>query len=134
MTRKPLTPTFGIEPGWCARYARLAAEYLSGAKYTPADAWEFADKNNLVLEVTGHKRLIKAIRQGLVIPDKTLVMFYNPNSRKNLPGRKVTHAGLFRGGRDSYFSHLYAGEATHSLDKMVKIFKLVPRQITAPKE
>ena len=113
----------------CAKYARLSAEFLSGAKYAPAPAWDLGDRNQVVKEINGNlEDFVPELIQG-----KTIVLFYNPYSRFNQKGRIGTHATVYLGKKkDLMFAEQYFfAQRAVSYTKLQKR-GLIARQILTP--
>ena len=116
---------------YCARYAVMAAEVLSGAKYVLGDAWELGGKNTII------ENDVKNLRNSLelLVPGESIVIFHNPFSSYNKEGRIGTHAALYLGrNRDLYFAQQYFSKQKAASLRSLRRKLLKPRQILAPKQ
>jgi len=115
---------------YCSRYARLAARALSGALYIPAPAWDLGKMNVIVRDN------VKDLGNfsDLLVPGKSIVIFYNPKSFYNQEGRSGTHAAVYLGRN----GEMVFGEQFFLRQKAVKYSTVkkrgfIPMQILAPK-
>jgi len=116
----------------CARYAVMAANYLSGARYFTEDVWDLGRRNHIVKNLSRTEKLedyIELLEQG-----KSIVIFFNPLSNYNIEGRKGTHAAVYL-GQDK---RLFFAEQYFSKQRIIKLSEmkrllLRPVQIISPK-
>lgn len=87
-------PLLHLEPHMCARYARIASQIMSGELFSPANAWDLHKKNSVIRDVDNY---ILKQSTDILIPQKTIVTFYDAKSSYNIQGRNCTHAMLYIG-------------------------------------
>ena len=120
----------GISLLECSKYARLAAERLSRAQYSPAPAWDLGEKNRVIRNIEGD--LEKFVDD--LVPGKSIVVFYNSWSRFNKENRIGTHAALYLGReRDIYLAEQYFLSQRAVPYSSLKKRGFTAKQILAPK-
>ncbi|MDO8628290.1 MAG: hypothetical protein Q7R56_00880 [Nanoarchaeota archaeon] len=130
-------PQFGIKPYMCARYARLAAHKLTGAEYTPGDAWDFAKNNFIVQHIDSFRDLYEVQNAGKLRPGESIIVVYNPTSKYNKPERAGTHAVLYLGENingELVFAHEWGSSQEKITVRGMNKKGLIPRQVVAPKK
>ena len=123
-------PRFDIPRLHCAKYAVMAAKELSEANYIHGDAWDLGKKNKIVRD--NFKSLIENV--DLLIPNETIVVFYNPFSLYNQRRRVGTHAALYLGRNgDLYFAEQFNEKQRATSLRSIRRRFFKPKQILAPK-
>jgi hypothetical protein len=78
----------------CARYARLAADYVFGLNYPVASAWKMREQTPHQKTNNGEFMMLSTIE---AVKPGVLVGIYFPGSKFNADGRPYTHMSLFVG-------------------------------------
>jgi len=120
----------GLENNMCAKYARLSTKKLLGAHYVPGNSWKLGKNNHIIARV--NKDLNSYI--DLMVPNETIVVFYNPSSSFNEDGRVGTHSALFIGYQDGdiQFAEQNVGRQIISKYSIMQKRGLDAREILAP--
>ena len=121
----------GIKFLECSKYARMTAEKLSGARYSPAPAWDLGNKNKIIRNINGN--LENFVNE--LIPGKTIILFHNPWSGFNREDRIGTHATVYLGiDDDIIFAEQYFFAQRAIPYSSLKKRGFIARQILAPKQ
>ncbi len=92
----PKTPKFNLRPYRCANYATQAAEKLYRKHYTPANAWNLRDNNNILFPINSYEEL-ETLAKDKIIQPGMIIGTYNPSSSRNKKNRLYTHVVLYIG-------------------------------------
>ena len=117
-----------VPRGYCARYARLAAEGIFGKVYPKDNAWDYRYSARIIKELDGqdaNEELNRLAYEGELQPGMIIGVFYPPSSWNNkldMKGQYIefSHLMLFLGiskGEPVFADHFISGTRIRKLSQ-----------------
>ena len=84
---------------FCARYARLSAEYIFGFEFPVTHAWRMRHNPRVIVTSTNNN-LFRKLYQEKKVKSGAMLGVYVPKSQHNLIWRPYTHLSLYLGEKN----------------------------------
>jgi hypothetical protein len=131
----PLFPEDQMPSGYCARFARLSADYVFGKAYPAADAWKMRETEGVFTLPADENEIPKLAKSGVLVPGMLVGVHYKRSSftSRDLP---YTHLGLYLGEQNGkpVFLEQFCDEIRISRLSDYKKSEFEIREILGPKQ